>query len=162
MKKVCFVLCLLALLCACDERTVPASTVTATMEQQMQTEIEMDLSPLTKNSLGEALLSSIEEVKCVTVTDSESGELVYESKDDMLSQSFYDALQIVHEETEKVEEKLYNYNISFAMQLGFEKSYQMKVEPQQNGHVTVQKGEKTWLLPETESDWIRARLSGLA
>ncbi|MBQ8598788.1 MAG: hypothetical protein IJ411_01545 [Oscillospiraceae bacterium] len=123
---------------------------------------ETDLAPLTENSLGHALLGCIKEVESVTVTSTESGEVLYESTDDVLSQGFYDAMQIINEEFETLDIRPIDYEVEFTTRLGINKSYGIWVNFTKDNNVIVQSEDGLWDIPIAESNWIRARLIGLA
>lgn len=150
--------CLLTLgLCSCQQRSAPVAAMETTSPEQ-----EINLDPLIKSSAGQALLGCVKEVISVTVSDKASGEVVYESSDDVLSQSMYDALNIVSEPIEVMQAVVADYDIHFSTKLGFEKNYEIWLELSAEGPVIVQSEGFIWSLPETESDWIRSRLKGLA
>lgn len=163
---------------ACSQRSVPAAAVSkefvseqsnvAKVEKTHQKTAEglltteTNLSPLTENSLGHALLGCIKEVESVTVTSTKSGEVLYESTDDVLSQGFYDAMQIINEEFETLDIRPIDYEVEFTTMLGINKSYGIWVNFTKDNNVIVQSGDALWDIPIVESNWIRTRLTGLA
>lgn len=172
VQTMVLLLCLFLVLCGCSQRSVPAAaasnepSVAKTEEtSQKSTETllmpEADLSPLTENSLGHALLGCIKEVETVTVIGTESGEVFYESTDDVLSQGFYDALQIINEEFETLDIRPIDYEVEFTTRLGINQSYGIWVNFTNDNHVIVQGDDRIWNIPMAESNWIRARLTGL-
>ncbi len=176
MKSTRMIICLLAfllVLSGCSKRSLPASAAFSVQPASEEAVPEAgsstaggnipeaDLTPLTQSSLGQALRSCIREVNSVTVTDAARGELIYQSEDAVLSQSFYDALQIVHEEFDTLDIRPYDFDVRFSTMLGVEKSYGIWVNFTLDNHVIVQGEGGLWDVPLTESNWIRARLSGL-
>ena len=183
MKAIRLIACTLTLLslAACSSRSAPVSAAvgtetsaeesavlesTAVAEENTKSTsgetLQVDLSPLSKSALGQALSSCIKEVTCVTITDTGSGEVVYESTDEVLSQSIFDAMQIVNEEFDSLDIRPYDFQVDFDTQLGIQKSYGIWVNFIIDNNVIVQSDNGLWDVPITESNWLRARLTGLA
>ena len=161
MKGIALFLVLL-LLNACTARSAPASAAMQTENTSIPAEnaVSVDLSPLSESSIGQALLGCVRQVESVTITSYSSGEVAYESTDDVLSQSFYDALQIVDEMQESINAVVHDYEAEFHTTLGIQKTYWLWTKS--DDAVLVQCEDEIWTLPQTESDWIRSRLTGLA
>ena len=158
MKSIALLLTLLVL-SACTSRSTPVSAAMAEVEPIGEQEvISMDLSPLSESNIGQALLGCVKEVVSVTITDENSGEVVYESVDDFLSQSFYDAIQLAEENLESMDAVVHDYLVEFDTALGIQKSYQIWL----GESIIVQNENKIWTLPQSESDWLHSRLDGLA
>lgn len=159
MKALSVFLSLLLMLglCSCQQRSAPTAAMDQPTSQQ-----ELDLSSLTESSVGQALLGCVKEVNSVTITDQSTGEVVYQSADDVLSQSMYDALQIVQESLEAMDTVVADYAVDFSTKLGFAKQYQLWMSLNNDALVTVGAESAYWTLPQTESDWLRSRLKGLA
>ena len=168
MKKINSILIFLMIftLCSCSSRSIETISVqennlsTAVSEENSAEDI--DLSVLSENTLGQNLLSVMREVCKITVNSTNSGELVYESEDIALSQSFYDALQIVNEEYESLDIRPYDFEVVFDTALGKQKSYGIWVNFEKNNNVIVQHDGKFWDIPISDSNFIRTRLAGLA
>ncbi len=162
MKGIAVILMLLLVFSGCTTRTVPTSAIMQTETESVPAEntVSVDLSPLSESSIGQALLGCVREVESVTIINRNSGEVAYESTDDVLSQSFYDAVQIVDEMQECIETVLHDYEAEFHTALGIQKTYLLWT--QSRNAVIVQCEDEIWTLPQTESDWIRSRLTGLA
>ncbi len=160
MKGICLLLCGLLLLgsSGCTARTVPTSTEVSLPQEEITATV--DLQPLTRITVGQALLSHVKEVSSVTITEQESGEVVYESTDELLSQSFFDALQIRREQLELPEESA-DYVVHFTSPLGVEQSCGLYLNLKKQEPVIVQWEDECWDLPEDESNWLRSRLNGL-
>jgi len=144
-------------LCSCQQRSAPAAAIEELTPQQ-----ELSLSPLTESSIGQALLGCVKEVNSVTIIDKANGEVVYESFDDVLSQSMYDAVNIIAEPVEVMQSVVADYSVAFSTKLGFEKSYEIWLKISAEGPILVSAEGSVWSLPQTESDWLRSRLNGLA
>ncbi len=169
MKGICLLLCGLLLISGsgCTERTAPVSTQASVESSNEQTAVPettidalVDVSPLTQLSVGRALLSHVKEVSSVTVTQQKSGEVVYVSTDELLSQSFFDALRIRNEQLELPEESA-DYVVHFVSQMGIEQSCGLYLSLMNPDPVVVQWEDECWSLPQDESNWIRSRISGL-
>ncbi len=143
-------------LCSCQQRSAPVAAMKEPSSQQ-----ELDLAPVTESSLGQALLGCVKEVNTVTITSTNSGEVVYQSADDVLSQSMYDAINIIAEPLEVMETVLADYSVDFSTKLGFDKNYELWLKLSENGPITVGEEGTFWTLPQSESDWLRSRLQGL-
>ena len=173
MKRTAFslILCLLLSFCACTQRSAaPTMVVQPTTKEPTRdmTEVseklqpQVDLSPLTESSLGQALVASVREVESVVITSTANGEVVYESTDDVLSQGFYDALQILNEEYETLEIRPIDYEVDFTTALGITKHYGLWINFTKDNNVIVQYDGDLWDLPIGESNWLRAKIGGLA
>ncbi len=176
MKATAIILliCLLLSLCACTQRSAPTmasiqpetQTISASVQEAEKDESmvnsKVDLSPLTESSLGQALVASIREVESVVVTGTGDGEVVYESADDVLAQGFYDALQVVNESFETLDIRPIDYEIDFTTALGITKHYGLWINFSIDNNVIVQCDDALWDLPISESNWIRAKIGGLA
>ncbi len=165
MKGICLLLCGLLLLgsSGCTKRSVATSAVLSEelpAPSKEQVTASVDLHPLTRITVGQALLSHVKEVSSVTITEQESGEVVYESTDELLSQSFFDALQIRREQLELPEESA-DYVVHFTSPLGVEQSCGLYLNLKKQEPVIVQWEDECWDLPEDESNWLRSRLNGL-
>ena len=167
MRRTAFslILCLLLSFCACTQRSAaPTMAVQPTTKEPTRdmTEVseklqpQVDLSPLTESSLGQALVASVREVESVVITSTANGEVVYESTDDVLSQGFYDALQIINEEYETLDIRPIDYEVDFTTALGITKHYGLWI------NFIVQCDGDLWDLPIGESNWLRAKIGGLA
>ena len=173
MRRTAFslILCLLLSFCACTQRSaVPTMAVQPTTKEPTRdmTEVseklqpQVDLSPLTESSLGQALVASVREVESVVITSTENGEVVYESTDDVLSQGFYDTLQIINEEYETLDIRPIDYEVDFTTALGIKKHYGLWINFTKDNNVIVQCDGDLWDLPIGESNWLRAKIGGLA
>ncbi len=169
MKAICLLFCAICLLgsTGCTERTISAAVLpdTETKEEiaapDIQREAQIDLSPFTEISVGQAIVSHVKEVSSVIVTDTKDGEVVYESTDELLSQSFYDALQIVNEEFDTLDIRPIDFEVHFVTNLGLEKTYGLWINFQKDNHAIVQWEDRYWDLPLDESNWLRSRIQGL-
>ncbi len=173
MRQTAFslILCLLLSFCACTQRSAaPTMAVQPTTKEPTRdmTEVseklqpQVDLSPLTESSLGQALVASVREVESVVITSTANGEVVYESTDDVLSQGFYDALQIINEEYETLDIRPIDYEVDFTTALGITKHYGLWINFTKDNNVIVQCDGDLWDLPIGESNWLRAKIGGLA
>ena len=173
MRRTAFslILCLLLCFCACTQRSAaPTMAVQPTTKEPTRdmTEVseklqpQVDLSPLTESSLGQALVASVREVESVVITSTANGEVVYESTDDVLSQGFYDALQIINEEYETLDIRPIDYEVDFTTALGITKHYGLWINFTKDNNVIVQCDGDLWDLPIGESNWLRAKIGGLA
>ena len=159
MKRLALIVAFL-FLAGCTSRTAPVSVDIKQEIPAEQQAAEWNLSPLSESSIGQALLSCVREVNSVVITEVSSGEVAYESADDVLSQSFYDAVQIVAESCETIDSVVHDYEVTFHTTLEIEKTYRLWTRAHEA--ILVQCEDEIWFLPQTESDWIRSRLTGLA
>ena len=160
-KLLALLLCLLFLLSSCTQRSVPARAM-PTEISEISEEIQVDLSPFTETSLGQAIVGVVTDVETVVITKADSGEVVYQSADDVLSQGFYDALQMIDEEHDVLDIGSIDYEVKFSTTLGISKQYGLWLKVNQEDPVIVQCNERIWTLTVNESSWIRDRIGGLA
>lgn len=161
--KILVVLSCLLLFSSCTQRSIPTRALqTSEPVDEHAMTVSTDLTPLTESSLGQAVVGVMREVETVVITKISSEEVVYESTDDVLSQGIYDAIQLVEEELEVMDLQQNNYEVSFTTSLGMDKKYSLWINFSQEDHVIAQYNDMMWSLPLNESNWIRAKISGLA
>ena len=153
-------------LTSCTQRSA-AVVNTIQEDTELTTEIaelnvsDIDLQPLTQSSLGQGLVGSIQRVETVKIVNTANGEVVYQSNDDVLSQGFYDALQVRNESLELTNTGPFDYEVSFTTSLGMIKEYSACINFSSDDHVIVQYNEEWWGLSISESNWLRAKIGGL-
>ena len=81
---------------------------------------------------------------------------------DLSPQGFYDALQIINEEYETLEIRPIDYEVDFTTALGITKHYGLWINFTIDNNVIVQCDGDLWDLPIGESNWLRAKIGGLA
>lgn len=179
VKLQCLVagLVFLGLMAGCEERSIPVS-LNDPVTYESGEDAAAELSTTTSNepkeasvqllsvqnwpgTTGKAIFGYVADMTDVTVTSTADGSVAFSSEDEVVAQSFYDAIQIKNEEYDELDIRPCDYELQFTNKMGQSHIYGFWINFQKENAVIIKDGEALWDLPIFESNWFRAMLGGL-